>query len=1080
MSGVLDSVGNMSDMSWDAGQAAVLGLHSAESGTVIGAPGSGKTAVLVERTARLLEGEERLLPDQVLVLTPSRASATRLRDRLGTRISAATPGPLARSVGSFAFQIVRADAALAGGGTPELLTGAEQDRVFAQLIEGDIIDGRISWPDHLGEAVRRSRQFRSEVRSFLDQAIELDASRDELRELREGEWGPVVDLLDDYAGVIQSMRTTALSASELTALAVDALRGASHIPGVDGLRVVLVDDAQELTRGGIALVEALRARGVAVLAAGDPDIASGAFRGITPDMFSDLIRALGDVHVLAGQHRSHEELAWLIRHLTQTIGAAGRVEHRRAPGPAPESWERVTTLRASSPGEEADLIARQLRELHLADGADWGRMAVIAHDTRQLVGLETELAAREVPTRAAGVPRPLGSERAVRQIMEIVRLGLTPEADREVDQLIEALRTPFGGFDGVGLRRLRSALRHAELEVGGMRPARELLREGFTHPVLFATLDTSEGRAAERFAVTLSQVAAMAEKGQTVHDLLWHVWDRSRLAEPWHRIATSPGPLSGEVSRALDGLVALFDSAKRAIERNPTEGPWRFIREILDSDVPEDSLSSPEREAAVTLLTPANALSTEYDIVVIAGLQDGVWPNTRLRGGILGSWRLTEAVRSARDGSEPIDEALIDRRRQALHDELRLFVRAASRATTRLIITAVDNDDQVASPLFSRLPPATPTAAGDEHPLTLRGLTAKHRRTLTSSTDESARAEAAGQLRALVAGGVPGADPDEWYGVRESSSAGPLRDLRRTYVKVSPSQIDDFAECGLGWVIGALGGDAITSPSAGIGTVLHAALERVPHGGIDEMRAVLDDRWGELDFEAPWIAARERRRAEEYLERLDSYLAQVALQDGRVVSSEGSFRLAISTADERIVRDRDLYGPGNAVVEGAIDRVEDYPRGAGDHAAARRGPRGSKTAWQAMAAPDVNADHRVVVVDLKTGKSEDRTNDDAVAADAQLSAYQLAVEEGLVGGADPQALAGARLVIVSKTIGDSQYRLAHQHTLRGEARDAFLHAVAEAARGMAAASFVAAVETHCQGQRIAPVCRIHTIGAVSA
>lgn len=1080
MSGVLDSVDVMSHTSWDAGQRAVIELDSAASGTVIGAPGSGKTAVLVERVARLLGGPAPLGPGEVLVLTPSRASATRLRDRLGMRVAVATPGPLARSVGSFAFQIVRAEAAANGDRPPELLTGAEQDRLLAQLIEGDIIDRRIAWPAHLGEGVRRSRQFRSEVRAFLDEAIELDASRSELRALRDGEWIPVVDLLAEYAAVVQRMRTTALSASELTGLAVEALRSAQHVPEVDRLRVVLVDDAQELTRGGIALVAALRERGIAVLAAGDPDIASGAFRGITPQMFGELARALGDVHVLHDQHRSHEELAWLVRHLTQTIGTAGRVEHRRAPGPAPEEWQRVTTLRASSPGEEADLIARRLRELRLAHGVPWGRMAVIAHDTRQLVALDAELAARDVPTRAAGVPRPLGSERAVRQIMEIVRLGLTPVPDRDVDALIEALRTPFGGFDGVWLRRLRSALRHAELESGGSRPARELLREGFAHPVLFAILDTIEGRAAERFASTLAQLATMAEAGATVHDLLWHVWERSRLADRWHRVATTPGPLAGEISRALDGLVALFDAAKRAIERSPNDGPHRFIRDILDSDVPEDTLSAPEREATVTLLTPANALSTEFDTVVIAGLQDGVWPNTRLRGGILGSWRLADTVRSAREGRRLVEEQLIDRRRQALHDELRLFVRAASRAVNRLIVTAVDNDDQTPSPLFSRLPPATPQTPHDEHPLTLRGLVAKHRRTLTSSSDDRARAEAAGQLRILAENGVAGARADEWYGVREASTCAPLVDLEQTYVAVSPSQIDDFAECGLGWVIGALGGDVVTSPSAGIGTLLHAALERVPGGGIEQMRAVLDERWGELDFEAPWIAARERRRAEQYLEHLDSYLAHVALQQGRVLSSEGGFRLAVSIADEQVVSGGELYAAGNAVVAGYIDRVEEYPRASGDHAAARRGERGSKTAWDAMSAADESEGHRVVVVDLKTGKGEERTSDARVEDDAQLAAYQLAVEQGLIAGADPAALAGARLVVVSKTIGESLYRVAHQHTLRGESREKFLHAVAEAARGMSAASFVAAVETHCQGQRMAPICRIHTIGAVSS
>ncbi|MGO1839811.1 MAG: PD-(D/E)XK nuclease family protein, partial [Candidatus Microbacterium stercoravium] len=142
--------------------------------------------------------------------------------------------------------------------------------------------------------------------------------------------------------------------------------------------------------------------------------------------------------------------------------------------------------------------------------------------------------------------------------------------------------------------------------------------------------------------------------------------------------------------------------------------------------------------------------------------------------------------------------------------------------------------------------------------------------------------------------------------------------------------------------------------------------------------------------------------------------------------------------------------------------------------------RGSKTAWEAMAAADESEGRRVVVVDLKTGKGEERTSDARVADDAQLAAYQLAVEQGLIAGADPAALAGARLVVVSKTIGESLYRVAHQHTLRGTSREEFLHAVAEAARGMSAASFVAAVETHCRGQRMAPVCRIHTIGAVSS
>src|SRR5690606_14549900 len=119
-----------------------------------------------------------------------------------------------------------------------------------------------------------------------------------------------------------------------------------------------------------------------------------------------------------------------------------------------------------------------------------------------------------------------------------------------------------------------------------------------------------------------------------------------------------------------------------------------------------------------------------------------------------------------------------------------------------------------------------------------------------------------------------------------------------------------------------------------------------------------------------------------------------------------------------------------AVVSGVIDRVEVYPAGAGEHAAAR----GQK--WERMS--DGDGGERVVVVDLKTGKYEPDTEAN-VREHAQLAAYQIAVQEGLVEGAPAAALTGARLLIVSKTVGKADYRIAHQHTLDDEARTAFLH-----------------------------------------
>jgi len=1064
-------------------QAAVIDAPATAVGTVIGGPGTGKTHALVERVAALIDGG--LAPERVLALTPSRQAATALRDRIGVRVRVATPGPLARSLGSFAFQLVRGTMVHAGLEPPALLTGADQDRIIADLLAGDAEDeregGRSRWPEHLGATVRSSRAFRSELRAFLAECTELGVTPAELEASERPAWRAVGSFAQSYRGVLDRARAAHRDAADLLAEAATILRTAAPemLGPLGGLRAVLIDDAQELTAGGVALVAALRARGVAVLAFGDPDISSGAFRGAGPELFARLAAMLADVHVLDEPHRQDPPLTALTRTVVQTIGVSGRVEHRRAPGAAADDvpTEVVQAFLAPSPHEEHDLIARTLREWHLLHGVGWERMAVIAHDTRQVAALEAELAAREVPTRAAGVQRPLGSETVVRDIVGIVRLALTEPAERDPQLLAEALRTPFGGLDGVGLRRLRARLRHLELEAGGARPARLLLRDGIAEPAQLTRVDTAEARTADRFGTVLREVHEARQRGETIHELLWRVWDGARAADgrrlsvAWQEAAGTPA--GAETARALDALVALFDAAKRSVERAPEKGPEAFIHDILDSEVPEDSLSAPERPATVTLMTPATALGTEFDAVVIAGLQDGVWPNVRLRGGLLETWRLGEAVAAARSGEPEHEHSTLDRRRAALHDELRLFVRAISRARHRLLVTAVDDDDQSPSAFFGFLPDPLPAQERHAHPLTLRGLVARHRRVLTTSTDPAARAEAAGQLRLLAEAEVPGADPDGWYGVRVPSDDRPLRDLENGSVPVSPSRLEAFEECGVNWVVAALGGDTVAPPSAGIGTIVHAAMEHVPDGDLAAMRRILDERWDELDFETPWIDAKERNRADLYLQRLHGYLAEVQREGGRVVAAEGGFRFAVDLAAEPAAHPVDAENPAQqAIVSGYIDRVEAYPAGGGEHEAAR-----GRT-WSTMA--DGARGERVVVVDLKTGKYEPET-EAKVVEHAQLAAYQLAVEQGQVEGADPAALAGARLVLVAQTIGQSPYRVAHQHRLRDEARAAFLERVAEAGRGMAASSFTAQVEAHCADTqvRISP-CRIHTIPAVSA
>jgi len=122
-------------MPLDSAQRAVVDLPPDASGVVVGASGSGKTTAIIARVEALLHAG--IAPDELLVLTPTRAGATALRDRLAIAVRMATPGPLARSLAAFAYQLVRAHAVAVGDEPPQLLTGPDEDRMLQDLLDGD-------------------------------------------------------------------------------------------------------------------------------------------------------------------------------------------------------------------------------------------------------------------------------------------------------------------------------------------------------------------------------------------------------------------------------------------------------------------------------------------------------------------------------------------------------------------------------------------------------------------------------------------------------------------------------------------------------------------------------------------------------------------------------------------------------------------------------------------------------------------------------------------------------------------------------------------------------------------------------
>jgi len=1019
----------------DESQRAVVDLPDGASASVLGAPGSGKTTTLVELAA------DRVLnrgwsPNEVLVLTTGRLAATRLRDRLALRLARPTTGPLARTVNSLAFEVVGHAAREAGRNPLRLVTGGEQDSDIAELLAGHLEDGTgPAWPEHLAPEVRRLRGFRTELRELMMRATEFGVTPQRMRELGHQtgrlEWVAAADFITEYRQVLERLRPDQLDSTELVQQAVGIIASGDAGETVSRLRLVMVDDLQEATQSTLSLLRVLAARGATIIGFGDPDIAANAFRGGEPDAPGRLSTHLGipvQTLTLSTVHRHDSQLRALVSRVTDRVGTAAAGTQRKAPAALSQATTEpaITIVQATTPAREWASVASLMRERHLADDVAWNDMAVVVRSGGQVPAIARALALAEVPTRTSVGARALRDDHAARALLTVVDVGMgrTP---LNADLASELLTGPFGGLDRLGLRRLRIALRAEELAGDGNRPADELVVEALAAPGRFVTIDHRVGRLAEKLAATLASVREAADAGATIEELLWSVWERSGLARTWFDTSLTAGIAAAEANRNLDGVLALFSAAKRFVERTPGAPARNFLEAVLDAEVPEDTLSPQARGEAVLVTTPSGVVGLEFDTVVIASLQEGSWPNLRIRGSLLAPQQLVAAVTGL---SGDVDE-----RAQVKDDELRMFTLAASRARTRVILSAVASDDEAPSVLFSLVPDGAVMAdSANLLPRSLRGLTGRLRREAVRARTLSEREAAASALARLTEEKVPGASPDQWHGLIEPSTTEPIFG-EEDQVPVSPSRLEAFEDSPVDWFIDSVSGTQ-SSPAMGIGTIVHWAMEHATDSSVDTVWQAVEGRWSELLFEAPWVAEQQKRAARILAAGVAEYLGDFERDGKALVGAESRFELEIGTAK----------------VSGSIDRVERA------------------------------SDGSVVIVDLKTGNAI--TKQDAINQHPQLGAYQLAYAEGVL---DPfldelgeHHGGGAKLLYVKKGVGGKGYREGVQARLDDEQLEGFRERIRQAAIAMAAAQFTGIVDLEAWSGYNTAARMLHRVRAVSS
>ncbi|MGO3357651.1 MAG: PD-(D/E)XK nuclease family protein [Bifidobacterium crudilactis] len=374
--------------------------------------------------------------------------------------------------------------------------------------------------------------------------------------------------------------------------------------------------------------------------------------------------------------------------------------------------------------------------------------------------------------------------------------------------------------------------------------------------------------------------------------VLWQAWDACGVASQWQReslAATHRGELAND---RLDAVMRLFQFASGSQSFDDVDA---FIAQVRGMQIEADSLAHiGPVEQAVTLTTPAGAAAEarRWPLVWLPALQEGVWPNVTQRDTLFSTEDLADLVMRFHDASKDFAFSSTGRRlRSTLHAEKKNLLMAVTRASQRVVWSAVWNDDMVPSDfMFGYLPELCPrvkdpmearfTAVGALDgedsafgglELSPRGLITLARgvliressRRIATQADEASDGsgsvsgrlddvahdatvqDAARTLHLLEGLGYESADPGAWAfidgdadgtvdGKAEVAVAVPS-----TTVTLSPSAVDSIWECPLEWVVGRqLSGPQPGSIYMSFGSLVHHVAQLASEQGLDDAQTI--------------------------------------------------------------------------------------------------------------------------------------------------------------------------------------------------------------------------------------------------
>jgi DNA helicase II / ATP-dependent DNA helicase PcrA len=561
---------------------------------VLAGAGSGKTRVLTTRIAHLID-RHGVPPDRIFAVTFTNKAAGEMKQRIGRLLDRDPSGLWIGTFHSLSARLLRREAELLGFG-----------RQFTIYDEDDRLSLIKRLMDQRGHSTklfppRAVQSLISAAKNRMTPPSELAAGVSQFDRLAQV-------AADVYAAMGPALK--AANAMDFDDLLLHPLTLFREHP--DRLRAyqakftfVLVDEFQDTNRAQYELIRLLGSHGN-VFAVGDDDQSIYGWRGADVRNMQEFLKDFAGARLvrLEENYRSTQIVLDAANGvIAENSGRIGKTLITRRRG-----GEAVTLLAAADERDEAEWVARELERRSAA--GDWGYadMAVLYRTNAQSRALEEAFRRAGIPYRLIGAIS-FYERREVKDLLAYLRLLANPADD---EAFLRAVGVPRRGLGDTSLATLgRTAVQWSKplLETAraaeGITDLRPNVREAFGR---FATLIDALGERARRLP---------------------------------------PAEVLEQVIRAIDYETALLAEGPEGADR------WENVRELVASaanwseEVPDEAEGTPlERflaeaallssadtvvgnEDGVTLMTLHTAKGLEWPVVVLTGLEHGLFPLAR-------------------------------------------------------------------------------------------------------------------------------------------------------------------------------------------------------------------------------------------------------------------------------------------------------------------------------------------------------------------------------------------------------------------------------------------------------------------